>query len=123
MTDWSITKICRCPHRDRESLRAGESHSRRPLLPNQLAGFVCFAGVDVGPDLVQSEQKTLNRIDAIDLSPSRAIGPADFILALPVIAEIDGEIQLDRNLGLVTDSIDLERSIQDDHSCAPQGSP
>src|SRR5262245_64835333 len=76
---------------------------------------MCFAGVNFGPNVPQSNQERLNRIDAIPPASSRAIRPANFVLTLPMITQIDREIDPDRDFGLVTFGIDLKHSIQDDH--------
>jgi hypothetical protein len=70
---------------------------------------MCFAGVNFGPDFLKSNQKRLNRIDAKRRDPSRAIRPANFVLALPMIPHVDGETDLHRDLNLAIFGIDLKR--------------
>jgi hypothetical protein len=76
---------------------------------------MCFARVNIDSDRLQSDQERLNRIYAKYLPPSRVIRPADFVLALPMIAQIDREKDSDRNFCLTTFGIDFEHAIQNDH--------
>lgn len=74
-----------------------------------------FAGVNLGPDFLQSDQKRLNRVDAEGRAPSRALRPANFVFTLPMIACINWEMNPDRDFGLMTFGINPERSIKDYH--------
>src|SRR5262245_3032897 len=74
-----------------------------------------FAGIDLGPDFLQSNQKRLNRIDAAGHAPSHAPRPANLVLTFPMIACVGGEMNPDRYFGLMAFGINPKSSIKDYH--------
>jgi hypothetical protein len=68
-----------------------------------------FAGVNLGIDFLQSNQKQLNIINVKSRAPSLALRPTNFVLTLPTIPHVDGETNLYRDLNLASFGIDLRR--------------